>query len=116
MLYQYSSFWFDIYNQSIVEHDHRLRLIDTKPQLLDFDEIVDADLLAVKNDVRYASLPIVIYLNKLAPKSQRLKRLNKYVIYQRKHPAKLWFDTDNGSLIWDDKMTIQRWYRILCMQ
>ena len=77
------SFWSDIYHESIVEHDPRLRSFCTQIPLINFDGIIDVDWVAAKNDVRIASHPIAIYLNKLAPKSQQLKRKNKDLIYKR---------------------------------
>ena len=83
MSFPYSTFWSDIYHESIVQHDHRLRSICSQTPWVSFDEIIDADWIAAKNDDRIASNPIAIYLNKFAPKSQKFKRMNKDVIYQR---------------------------------
>ena len=79
----YSSFWRDVHYESIVEHDPRLRSICTKTPWINFDEIIDADWKAAKNDDGIASHPIAIYLNKLAPKSQQYERKSKELIYKR---------------------------------
>ena len=95
MSFSYSAFWSDIYFESIIEHDPRLRSIYGEI-LNDFDPIIDADWAAAKNDVRSASHPIAIYLNKLAPKSQRFNKMNENVIYKRHHPARVPLAADTG--------------------
>ena len=96
MSFSYSVFWSDIYYESIVEHDHRLRSICTKTPWINFDDIVDVDWVAAKNDDRIASHPIGIYLNKLAPKSQKFEKINKDLIYKRPRPVRVSFTTDTG--------------------
>ena len=77
-----SSFWSEIYIESIVEHDPRLRSTRTETLWINFDEIIAVDWEA-NNKERIASHPIAIYLNKLAPKLQQFKRKNKDLIYRR---------------------------------
>ena len=98
-----STFWRDIYYESIVEHDPRLRTICTQTPWINFDRIVDVDRVAAINDDIVASHPIAIYLNKLAPKSQKFRRINKDVIYKRHKPvrvtpARLPLAIDTGTL------------------
>ena len=88
---------------TIVEHDRRLRTICTQTPWVNFDSIVDVDRVAAINDDIIASHPIAIYLNKLAPKSQKFRRINKDVIYKRHQPARvtpahLPLDIDTESL------------------
>ena len=78
-----SSFWREIYYESIVEHDLRLRTICTKTPWIYCERIIEVDNVAAKNDVRIVSHPIAIYLNKLAPKLQQYKRENKDLIYKQ---------------------------------
>ena len=81
----YSSIWSDIFHESIVEHDLRLRSIrgeDTP--LINCERIIEVDGVARKNDDMIASHPIAIYLNKLAPKLQQYRRKNKEMIYKRR--------------------------------
>ena len=95
MTFWYPKFWSDIYHESIVVHDHRLLSIGTP--WTSFDEIIDVDWLAGRNCDRIVSHPIVIYLNKLAPKSQKVQRINKDVIYKRPKPVNFPFDIDTGQ-------------------
>ena len=96
----YSTFWRDIYHESIVEHDPRLRSICTLKPWIGFDEIIDVDRVAAKHDDRIASHPIAIFLNKLAPKSRACRRINKDGIYERPKQA---FATEHGSFNFDRK-------------
>ena len=77
----YSSIWSVIYHESIVEHDPRLRSICTQTPWINFEEIIDVDRLAAKCGDRIESHPIDIYLNRLAPKSSKIK--NNNLIYKR---------------------------------
>ena len=83
MTLECSPFWSEIYYESIVEHDLRLRSICTGRPWIDCDIIIEVDDVAAKNDVRIVSHPIAIYLNKLATKSQQLQRKIKDLIYKR---------------------------------
>ena len=101
MSFSYSTFWSSIYHESIVEHDPRLRSICTNAPWINFDHIVDVDWVAANHYDRVASHPIAIYLNKLAPPSQKFKRLNKVVIYKRHQPACLPFAIDTEDFYCD---------------
>ena len=101
MTIQYSTFWSDIYYESIVEHDHRLRSICTLTPWINFDEIVNVDRMASRNDDRIASHPNAIYLNKLSPESRKFERMNKDVINKRHKPLHVPFDTDTETFNWD---------------
>ena len=111
MSFPYSTLWRYIYYESIVEHDHRLRSICTHIPWINFDEIIDVDWVAAKNDDRIASHPIAIYLNKLAPKSQKFRRINKDVIYKRPRPVRVPFDADTYlfTFKYDDRMEKDRY-------
>ena len=98
MTHSYSTFWRDIYCESIVEHDHRLRSICTQLPWINFEEIIDVDWKAARNEDNVASHPIAIYLNKLAPKSRECGRINKDVIYKRHKPVFFSVDGDTISL------------------
>ena len=94
MMNTYSMFWTDIYHESIVEHDPRLQSICTQLPWIYFDHIIDVDWMAARtNDDKVLSHPIVIYLNKMAPKSEKFERKNTDVIYQRPKPAHVPFVT-----------------------
>ena len=84
-----STFWRNIYYESIVEHDPRLRSINTFTPWISFDRIVDVDRVAAINNDIIASHPIAIYLNKLAPESRKFRRINKDVIYKRHEPVRV---------------------------
>ena len=88
MSFPYPTFWTDVYCESIVQHDPRLRSIQFE-HATDFDRIFAFDRLAAMNDDRIASHPLFIYLNRnqLASQPQKFKRINKNVIYERHKPA-----------------------------
>ena len=82
-----SKFWNDVYYESVIEHDHRLRPVCTRAPWINSYDIIQVDWVAAISDDIVASHPIGNYLRKLTSKSQKFKKINKTVIYQRHKPA-----------------------------
>ena len=107
--------WRDIYFESVVEHDHRLRLLARTTPTVSYEDIVYADKKAPIFYKNYNSeikpkisvkesglLSTIFFLEKSAPKSKILStEVNKEIIYSRTEPdATCWFSKpgDNEKL------------------
>ena len=73
-----------LYYGSVVEQDHRLRMIrNSIPHFDDFEEIAKHDRRVAKGNKVDMSHPMVIYLNKLALKAKLLGELDQHLISKR---------------------------------